>query len=294
MKGSFSQFRARYILLDALIIFITYIVFAAIFIAVTGRSIKDIEKDQMFDIIFSIFIVVTIFWSILRRLKKSDIKIKFLMGNESIKNLPWLELLIIFYGIESLMRGISNITIYFVNLIYPDSTIQAIEKTQNLYAYNQDFSVSNIFCYAVLIIYVIIIAPIIEEFVFRGVLLHRFAAKWGINVSILLSTFLFGAIHANIYSIAIGISFIFISLLYIKTKNLIITMIFHSMHNAIFLITLFIDCILKKQVNVGIDDLWVGILYTAFSIPILLYFFKWPNRLDLLPYAANIESKHLK
>ena len=45
---------------------------------------------------------------------------------------------------------------------------------------------------------IVILIPIIEEFVFRGLLISRWSMKWGVPRAILVSSLIFGAFHADI------------------------------------------------------------------------------------------------
>ncbi|WP_075618911.1 CPBP family intramembrane glutamic endopeptidase [Paenisporosarcina indica] len=88
------------------------------------------------------------------------------------------------------------------------------------------------------IISIAIIAPIAEEFIFRGVLLKRMIAKTSMWTGIVISSVLFGILHADI----IG-AFIFgvvASLLYIKTNNLFVPILLHLFNNSIAMIWTFI------------------------------------------------------
>jgi hypothetical protein len=136
-------------------------------------------------------------------------------------------------------------------------------------------------------------STLLEEFIFRGILLNRFAAKWGVTTAIIFSSVLFGLAHMSIYALALGTGWIFVCLLYIKTKSMLVPIAFHAMNNLEALVAGTITGFAKSNMSIGMDDLWSGVSSIAFSIPILIYFLKWPNRSELSPYAANIESSHL-
>ncbi|WP_373385093.1 CPBP family intramembrane glutamic endopeptidase [Vagococcus fluvialis] len=88
-----------------------------------------------------------------------------------------------------------------------------------------------------LILGVIILAPILEEIVFRGLMRQLIANKY---CYIVISSLLFSMIHSpeNSYLfIGIFISGVLFSLSYIKTNNLVIPICIHLINNltAIFL-----------------------------------------------------------
>lgn len=77
----------------------------------------------------------------------------------------------------------------------------------------------------------VILAPIVEETLFRKLLIDR-TVKYGEGISIILSGLMFGLFHGNInqfvYAFALGAFFAFI---YIRTGNVKITMALHAFIN---------------------------------------------------------------
>ena len=78
---------------------------------------------------------------------------------------------------------------------------------------------------------IVLIAPVVEEFFVRGILLTRWSIKWGTPKAILMSSILFGIIHTDI----IGAFFFgyVLSILYIRTKSLLIPISIHMANNLI-------------------------------------------------------------
>ena len=80
-------------------------------------------------------------------------------------------------------------------------------------------------------IYMVVIAPIMEEYVFRKLIVDR-AVRYGQGVAVVLSGLMFGLFHGNlnqfIYTFALGT---FLAFLYVKTGNLKITITLHAMVN---------------------------------------------------------------
>ena len=78
---------------------------------------------------------------------------------------------------------------------------------------------------------IVLIAPVVEEFFVRGILLTRWSIKWGTPKAILMSSLLFGIIHTDI----IGAFFFgyVLSILYIRTKSLLIPISIHMANNLI-------------------------------------------------------------
>ncbi len=87
---------------------------------------------------------------------------------------------------------------------------------------------------------VVIMAPIIEELIFRLLVYKELRKVLGVKISIVLQALLFGLYHANIYQFAyafiIGLIFGYI---FHKTKNLTTTIIAHMINNLVSVLTVF-------------------------------------------------------
>ncbi|MEH7459127.1 type II CAAX endopeptidase family protein [Bacillus sp. JJ1127] len=85
---------------------------------------------------------------------------------------------------------------------------------------------------------IVFVAPIIGEFVFRGFLFQRFAAKWGTGKGMIGVALLFGCLHVEFLS-AVVFSIV-LSIVYIRSKSLLMPIGIHMLNNATVLITSFI------------------------------------------------------
>lgn len=74
-------------------------------------------------------------------------------------------------------------------------------------------------------------APLAEELCFRGIFLHRLTVKWNLREAIILSSLIFGLLHGlNIGAVVFGLV---MSLIYLETGSLRLTICLHSLHNAL-------------------------------------------------------------
>lgn len=97
-------------------------------------------------------------------------------------------------------------------------------------------------------IFVVIIAPIGEELIFRKLIIDR-TAQYGSFVSIMLSALIFGLMHSNFsqffYAFALGIVFGYV---YYNTGNVFLTMALHAAVN-------FVGSIVTSFLQMGLNDL---------------------------------------
>lgn len=100
-----------------------------------------------------------------------------------------------------------------------------------------------------------IIAPIAEEFVFRGLLLNRLIAALGFWNGLGLSSLIFGIFHVNFFG-----AFLFAvvaSLLYLKTGNLLVPIMLHVANNLVAVYQSFVNPSFPQWLMVtSINDLY--------------------------------------
>jgi membrane protease YdiL (CAAX protease family) len=82
----------------------------------------------------------------------------------------------------------------------------------------------------------VIVAPLTEELFFRGLVLRGFLSRYSVPVSVLLSAFLFGLLHANPWQFfsatLLGIIFAW---WFLRTRSLLPCLVGHSFNNSIVL-----------------------------------------------------------
>ena len=75
----------------------------------------------------------------------------------------------------------------------------------------------------------VILAPVIEELLFRGYLLHRWARKWGLRTAILASSVIFASLHSDppgAFTFAVAMC-----VLYLRTGSLLAPVLLHALYN---------------------------------------------------------------
>lgn len=83
------------------------------------------------------------------------------------------------------------------------------------------------------VVLVCVLAPVLEEMLFRGLILRGFLARYGRWHAILGSAVLFGAAHLNIYQFVVGLMIgIPLGWLYERTRSLIPCIALHAAYNV--------------------------------------------------------------
>lgn len=84
---------------------------------------------------------------------------------------------------------------------------------------------------APLILFVVVIGPVIEEVVFRGLLMRRWIARGGLWRGIIGSSLIFALLHPPFWIGAFVVG-VFLSLLYLVTRSLYVPIAFHALYNG--------------------------------------------------------------
>lgn len=117
----------------------------------------------------------------------------------------------------------------------------------------------------------VIVAPILEEMIFRGIILEGFLRNYSPVKSILLVSLLFGLAHLNIWQF-IGAFIIgaFISWIYWKTRNLLLSIAVHMLNNLISYLAMLFSS--KSVTDTTIVDFTgnIEIYYALFGLSIVL------------------------
>ncbi|RBP53810.1 CPBP family intramembrane glutamic endopeptidase [Arenicella xantha] len=114
----------------------------------------------------------------------------------------------------------------------------------------------------------VILAPVFEELVFRGVLLQRWSTKFSTHIAVMLSSAIFAAVHTDpLGAFAFGLA---MSYLAIRTGSLWLPILCHALNNlAVWLIELAYLIVDGPDTMWTLQDLkdewWLGLIYTALA-----------------------------
>jgi membrane protease YdiL (CAAX protease family) len=128
---------------------------------------------------------------------------------------------------------------------------------------------------------VVVLGPVCEELVFRGVLFHRFAARWGIRRGLVVTGLLFGLLHGERAAGVLTFGLL-MGLLYVRSGTLLLPVLCHTLNNGFAWSVQALDTGPHETFTlVTLQQAarpWVGVL--AITAPfVLLYFAKrWPAR----------------
>ncbi|MBW4615177.1 MAG: CPBP family intramembrane metalloprotease [Desmonostoc vinosum HA7617-LM4] len=220
------------------------------------------------------------------------IKLKHVVGNVP-NNHKWLPTagLVILMLLFSLSAYL--VSFYLLSLAAPSF----IEELMRQVAADASPRTSAPLLYNLLVAIVyVVVAPIAEEFLFRGIILQRWATKWGIRTALLASSLMFGIGHANV--VGLSLFGVIMGVLYIKTRTLIVPIACHALNNLLAVALGFLsdgsNATASTNVLEELRSGWrVGILLMLVSLPLLVRFLyqNWPRKNAVVPYFLNIDQE---
>lgn len=157
--------------------------------------------------------------------------------------------------------GISQIQFYILAHTVPNFLVTMLEDGNVI-------NTSNIYMTIFTFISACVLAPIMEEVIFRGFFLQRMAYKWGIKRAVIISSLIFGLGHFDV--IGAFMFGVIMCLLYIKTKNIWTNIAVHALNNLIATSMQFVggegsDAISITELQAQ-SNLWIGIGLTVVGL----------------------------
>lgn len=142
------------------------------------------------------------------------------------------------------------------------------------------------------ILSLVFIGPVVEELLFRGLILGSFLKRYNQKRAIILSAVLFGMLHIsfdeNLFSSLIFpfVDGIFLAWILIKTNNIMLVIACHAFRNSLNYILPFLTILLGGQVHNPID---LTIILTIMSM--LGVLFAWLARRAIKGSVISQASK---
>lgn len=274
----FLQLKARSVFIYFFLISIAVGFVAGLLASFTGFNMKDPIMNYVF---YCLTFGLLCLW-LLQRFRELQINPKYLIGNVP-NNYQWLTIFCLVLAMLLFSVGAALLSFYFLSLVAP-SFVQSLVKSL---ADESKTSAVPILYKFLEIVSLTIVAPLVEEFIFRGIILHRWATKWGIVPGILVSSIVFGFLHVN--PLGLSVFGIVMALLYLRSNTLIVPIIAHSLNNTVVVLIQLLSSSSASKSTASYTDWRSGVVLVALSAPFLILFIykKWPRPNISLPYFAN-------
>ncbi|MBE7383900.1 MAG: CPBP family intramembrane metalloprotease [Leptolyngbya sp. SIO1E4] len=200
----------------------------------------------------------------------------------------WRTVLSLWVTLFIFSMGSFQVSYTLISWVWPEP-VEAVLQ-QSLFLSAAETSVP--WLYNTLLLGILVIgAPVLEEFLFRGFLLHRWGTRWPLAVAVMLSSGLFGLLHSNVIGLsAFGLV---MALLYLRSRSLGLVVGIHSLNNAIAagleILTRLLGGGLTPSLDTFRANLWLGVMFLFVSTPFLVRFVRqnWRITQAPLPYFAH-------
>jgi|SRR5919199_748761 hypothetical protein len=262
---------------------------------------SKVPLDSLGKEIVGIYLEILIVALVWRQCRLAGIEIKYLVGKVPDRY-PWLPL--VGLAIASVVFSISVFRVFYypLSFLIPSFVEQILTENKNtgiLITASKSFSPA--LYYLIFPIDAYVISPLVNAYFLISILLHRWAAKWGNITAIIAMCLLWGTLVYKNFIAMIILTLIF-AILYVKTRSLLVLIIFLLIRSLCFTIwdlsqPIFFDNPTRSTLEIFRSQIQLGVLFFALSAPWVIGFIykNWSVLKGPLPYFANAaEAEKIK
>ena len=139
---------------------------------------------------------------------------------------------------------------------------------------------------------IVVIAPTVEETIFRSMLINRWGTKWRLSTAVIASSLFFGVIHLTFW-VGPAMLGLVLAVMYIQSRTLIVPIAVHAANNFMALSLGFLaesGTEAEDQAAEGLlAEPLTGAALMAVTLPILIWYLRrnWPARDAEIPYVGD-------
>jgi len=176
--------------------------------------------------------------------------------------------------------GLGLLSVILLSYLFPRSTELLLERAVQVYR-------GPLF-----VLLALVLAPVFEETLFRGMLFPILSLRWGVRVGMIVSALVFGFFHLNV--LGATIYGLVAAAFYVRTSTLLVPIALHFFNNAISLALLLSSA---EPRDVSIEDLrqgfWGAVFMALIGGAFILHFLRrnWPRVLpEPFERKTSVES----
>jgi len=144
-----------------------------------------------------------------------------------------------------------------------------------------------------LFVMAVILAPLLEEIIFRGLIFSRLTKKWGMAWGMIVSSLAFAVLHLDpIGAFVFGVT---TCVLYVRTKTLLVPMALHALNNLLVLVISSLEESGPIDAEFITQLAYAGLICMTLGAPVVFTLLGrwWPSKGTPLPYDENMAGgKH--
>jgi len=282
----FRNFKFRTLIVAELLLFIVYFLGVGI-LYLTGRKLDEGLLIETLAVCTYLVIVIFVY----RGIKKYQINPGRWFG--PIKSNKNFKSDFVCY-LTTLAASIFSVYLIFYPLsFWTPGFVEFWLLDNDLFYTSTKYTNFPLLCNAMVLFLLLIAAPVMEELLFRGFLLHRFTTKWNVQSGVMVSSLIFGLLHSDILG-----SFIFsilMCVIYMRTRSIWWPIIFHGINNLIVVALFGLEYGLTGQIFAlsmadFYADAWVGWVSGFIFLASLPYLYRqgFKGLTNLVPPYFNI------
>jgi uncharacterized protein len=275
--------KSRY-LLYALIISLVFSIF------IFGEIFPSFYSDNippLIDVLFDYFFYSILFYFIYALCKRGEVDYRKLFGNYHSEFITSKYLLIVLPLISISLFSIF-LMYYPLSFWLPELVEVVFTESNFIWQPGDQNGAANVLSFLM----ITLIAPVIEEVLFRGLLLTSIAVRWDVKKAVFISSVIFGLYHFDI--IGSTIFGIVAAVLYLKTKSLFLPITLHITNNTIVFISAYIFMLSESKQEYSLYDFqnywWLGLAGLVVGVPWITNFYnnEISNKTFKIPYFNNL------
>jgi uncharacterized protein len=264
-SATFTKLKVRYLILTFCLVNIGVGIFLAV--------IRVDVKNPIFTPIIYIGTMVTCCLLILQRCSRLKISSREIVGTLP-RHIQWLRLIGLMLAVMGFSIGSAFVCFSLLSHINPGFVQKILSGNQGLKIESSDLFIKKFMTFLT----TVVVAPITEEFLFRGIILNRWSEKWSTPTALVASSIFFGCLH--VHPVGLSMFGLVMGLLYIKTKTLWIPIFCHAFNN--FMVFAAMSFAQPKSTSSSAfssakglqSNWWVGAILLAISLIFLWRFIR--------------------
>ncbi len=258
-------------------------IFASIIAGIAGYALRNVlGESDITSILSELLLIVFLSLVVIAVMYAFNISPRLLMGN-------WKSLTSVWYLLAGapiliLTSVATTLLTLMISGYFSPAYFDAFSEQGTFYWPIEPFIIK-----VILLLNLILFGPILEEVVFRGMLLQYWASMWGKTSALVITSAIFAFLHPNILgAFILGMVY---GLVYLKTGSLILVIAMHILNNvlALFVITSLSKIFPVHSHELLMDQLTPVLALSLIAFGLLAIFIK--HVLKLRNNSINFQSK---
>lgn len=261
----FDRLRARALL--------GWFVVATIGIAIVAAVVARIAHVQPDQKALALLVMLAVLLTLVVLARRAGLEWARLFGSPPDRSM--LPLLLVVAPVATIT--FATALLVFVPLSYVFPTFVARQLLSTTF-----FDVATVPQWLLLAVAAVIVAPVLEEMFFRGLLLHRWARRWGTMTGVVASSALFAVGHSEIPGhFLFGVA---MAALYLRTRRLWVPIAAHALNNFVLVLPILGSVLAhhrpERETLDGLrKEIWLAPPFLLVGALLLLWYVRryWPG-----------------